>query len=80
MDAIFFEKIRGTSFFIEKSIENQDVAYRKSENSERIRLIFELDRDIDVTMLCKKFEGFEAIISGVIVLTAGRTAGHTDRF
>ena len=76
MDAIFFEKIRGTSFFIEKSIENQDVACRKSENSERIRLIFELDRDIDVTMLCEKFEGCEAIISGVIVLTAG----HTDRF
>ena len=41
--------------------------YRKSENSERIRLIFELDRDIDVTMLCEKFEGCEAIISGVIV-------------
>jgi hypothetical protein len=67
LDAIIFEKIRGTSFFIEKSIENQGVAYRKSENSERIRLIFELDRDIDVTMLCEKFEGCEAIISGVIV-------------
>ena len=50
--------------------------YRKSENSERIRLIFELDRDIDVTMLYEKFEGCEATISGVIVLTAG----HTDRF
>ena len=37
-------------------MENQGVAYRKSENSERIRLIFELDRDIDVTMLCEKFE------------------------
>ena len=78
LDAIFFEKIRGTSVFIEKSIENQDVAYRKSENSERIRLIFELDRDIDVTMLCKKFEGCEVIISGVIVLTAGRPDTLTD--
>ena len=68
LDAIFFEKIRGTSFFI----------YRKSENSERIRLIFELDRDIDVTMLCKKFEGCEVIISGVIVLTAGRPDILTD--
>jgi hypothetical protein len=48
-------------------MENQDAAYGKSENSERIRLIFELDRDIDVTMLCTKFEGCEAIISGVIV-------------
>jgi hypothetical protein len=67
LDAIIFEKIRGTSFLIEKSIENQGVAYGKSENSERIRLIFELDRDIDVTMLCEKFEGCEAIISGVIV-------------
>ena len=57
---------------------NQDVAYRKSENSERIRLIFELDRDIYVTMLCKKFEGCEAIISGVIVLTAGRPDILTD--
>jgi hypothetical protein len=67
LDAIIFDKIRGTSFFIEKSIENQGVAYRKSENSERIRLIFELNRDIDVTMLYEKFEGCEAIISGVIV-------------
>ena len=54
-------------FSSQKSIENQGVAYRKSENSERIRLIFELNRDIDVTMLCEKFEGCEAIISGVIV-------------
>ena len=46
---------------------NQDVAYRKSENSEPIRLIFELDRDIYVKMLCKKFEGCEVIISGVTV-------------
>ena len=73
LDSIFFEKIRGTSFFIEKSIGNQDVVYRKSENTERIRLIFELDRDIDGTMLCTKFEGCTAIISGVIVLMAGRT-------
>ena len=64
---IFRTKTRGASFFIDKSMGNQDVAYRKSENSERIRLIFELDRDIDVTMLCEKFEGCEAIISGVIV-------------
>ena len=47
-------------------IENQ-------KNSERIRRIFEFDRDIDVTMLCKKFKGCEDIISGVVVLTAGRT-------
>jgi hypothetical protein len=40
---------------------------QKLEISEGIRLIFELDRDIDVTMLCNKFEGCEAIISGVIV-------------
>ena len=60
-------KTRGASFLIDKSMGNQDVAYRKSENSEPVRLIFELDRDIYVTMLCKKFEGCEAIISGVIV-------------
>ena len=67
LGAIFLEKIRGTSFFIEKSIENQDVDCQKLEISEQIRLIFELDRDIDVKMLYKKFEGCEIIISGVIV-------------
>jgi hypothetical protein len=67
LDAIFFEQIRGTSFFIEESLENQDVACRKSDNFEPIRLIFELDRDIYVTMLSKKCEGCEAIISGIIV-------------
>ena len=40
---------------------------KKLEISEGTRLIFELDRDIDVAMLCEKFEGCEAIISRVIV-------------
>lgn len=48
-------------------MENHDVAYQKSRNSWRIRLIFELDRDIGATLLCKKFQGRAIVISGVIV-------------
>ena len=44
------------------------------------RLIFELDRDIDETELCRKFHLDLTLLSKVIVYTDGRTAGHTDRF
>ena len=45
-----------------------------------IILIFELDRDIVETKLCRKFHRDWTLLSNVIVYTAGRTAGHTDRF
>jgi len=44
-----------------------------------VGLIFELDRDINETKLCRKFHLNLILLSKVIVLTAGRTAGHTDR-
>ena len=61
-----FRKNPRNFIFHRKIYGNQGVAYRKPENSERIRPIFELDRDISAMMLCKKIQGYEGLMSGVI--------------
>ena len=45
--------------------------------SERIQLIFEVDRDIDVTMLCKNLRTVRRLF---LELSCKRLARHTDRF
>ena len=61
-----------------KTIGNNEYFCNNSGRASPIRLIFELDRDIDETKLCRKFHHDLTLLSKVIVLTAGRPDILTD--
>ncbi len=63
-----------------KSIGKNEYFCNNSGRARPIRLIFELDRDLDKIKLCTKFYENRLSLSKVIVYTDGRPDGHTDRF
>ena len=66
------------SIFAWEAIGKNDYFCNNSQMARPIMLIFELDRDIVKTKLCRKFHRDLTLLSKVIVYTDGRTDTLTD--